>query len=208
VAWLLAAIDAVLLHHPLFPHHLTVLIPPIVALALLAVAGPASYRPVLGNDKPPLAKLRPADPALCLTVLGVLLVTWASYFDFEHDFLTYGSVAATDAGAMVQQDLRAAADLEEATGADQWVITDGQFVAGLADRDVPPALVDTSTVRILSGYLSLSQLEQAAQNPRVHAILFDTGRFYGDSLAGFHAWVAQHFHLAHSYGSGRELWVR
>jgi len=39
-------------------------------------------------------------------------------------------------------------------------------------------------------------------------VLFFTGRFYLPNLAGYHFWVAQHFHLLHNYGAGRELWVR
>jgi len=40
-------------------------------------------------------------------------------------------------------------------------------------------------------------------------VLFFGNRFEVLSqTAGFHAWVALHFHLLKSYGAGEELWVR
>jgi len=90
----------------------------------------------------------------------------------------------------------------------QLVVTDAQFIAGLANRSTPPSLVDTSAVRITSKFLTQSQLESATSQSNVHAVLFFTGRFYLPNLVGYHSWVAQHFHLLHNYGAGRELWVR
>jgi hypothetical protein len=115
---------------------------------------------------------------------------------------------AQGASELTQLESKVATDLRLATGPNQLVVTDAQFIAGLADRTTPPALVDTSSVRITSNYLTLSQLENATSQPQVRAVLFFTGRFYLPNVAGYHAWVAQHFHLLHNYGAGRELWVR
>jgi len=81
-------------------------------------------------------------------------------------------------------------------------------MAALADRDTPPFLVDTSSVRIRTGYLTTQQLIEAASDPRVHVVMFATNRFAIKPVAGFHGWVAQHFAAVHSYGPGIELWVR
>ena len=101
-----------------------------------------------------------------------------------------------------------ATDLKRATTPDQWIITDAQFVAALANRDTPPWLVDTSFTRVLSGYLSSQELMQAGADARVHAVLFATNRLTAAPIARFHSWVAEHFSLRRTYGDGIELWTR
>jgi hypothetical protein len=108
----------------------------------------------------------------------------------------------------VQLGARIADDVQRATAPDQWVITDAQFIAGLADRDTPPWLVDTSSVRIDSGYLTVPELIKAASDARVHVVLFATGRLSSKPLTGFHSWVARHFKPYGEYGAGIELWRR
>ena len=78
----------------------------------------------------------------------------------------------------------------------------------MATRNTPPDLVDTSIVRIVTGYVTLQQLVHDASQPQVHAVLFFMDRLHLPQLAAFYAWVAQHFHLKYRYGPGKELWVR
>ena len=209
LAWLLVTIMLLLLQHPLFRHHLIALEPPFIVLAVLGVAKPSEYKDkvtlssftLLNRDD--LRKYAPVIPALAL-----LLVLLVSVVNVVQDVQNASTVSATSTSTMVRQEQRVANDLRQAIAPNQWVITDGQFIAGLADRSTPPSLVDTSSVRIATGYVTLAQLEQAATNPRVHAVLFYTGRFSEPGVAAFHAWVAQHFHLVDTYGPGQELWVR
>jgi len=100
-----------------------------------------------------------------------------------------------------------AQDLQRVTRQDQLVITDAQFIAALADRSTPASLVDTSNVRIFTGYMTTQQLIEEASQPQIHAILFYKDRL---DLMGpsFYNWVQQHFHLAYHYDSGKELWVK
>jgi hypothetical protein len=97
-------------------------------------------------------------------------------------------------------------DLQQLTRPQQQVITDDQYIAALAHRDVPPELVDTSNVRIATGYLTAQQVITQARQPQVGAVLFYTGRL--DELPGVRAWVEQHFHLARGYGKGQDLYLR
>ena len=138
--------------------------------------------------------------------LMLILITVGLAVRQDRQYYRSDAYVATD--QQTQQELRVAADLQHAITPGQLVITDAQFIAGLADRNTPPSLVDTSTVRITSGYLTLAQLENTASQPQVHAVLFYSGRLGAPETAPFHEWVAQHFHLAHTYGKGRELWVR
>lgn len=206
LAWLVITFALLLFYHPLFSHHLIALEPPLIALTVLGVARSRAYEASLakvtilnGDD---LQKFAPLIPLLTL-----LLVVFTAAFSFLQDTQYYNAVDATRMSALVQQDLRAANDLRHTLSPEQWVVTDGQFIAGLADRNTPPSLVDTSGVRFQSGYVTLAQLEQSATDPRVHAVLFYTARF-SDNARGFHAWVALHFHLFRVYGPGQELWIR
>jgi hypothetical protein len=109
--------------------------------------------------------------------------------------------------AASQQQNEIIKDLQAATQPDQFVVTDGQFIVALADRNTPPALVDTSSVRIGTNYVTYQQLVQAAEQPQVHAVLFYSGRLTRE-VPAFHAWVSQHFRLAKRYGGGKELWIK
>jgi hypothetical protein len=201
LAWLIVSFLLLLFYHPLFLHHLIILEPPLIALAVLGMAQPEYYKKML-------AKLKLADLAYCFTLLAIVLVLGVSYTNFQKDNVYYKALNIIEARPYSQGDLRIASDLAKATSPGDLVVTDGQFLAALANRDVPPWLVDTSDVRILTGSLTLAQLEQETLNPRVRAVLFLTNRFDRIKVRSFHTWVSQHFHLAHDYGNGQELWVR
>ncbi len=167
----------------------------------MGIADPSAYRRVFATAS--VSKV-----AIFLTWAAVLLILLTAILDARQDRSYYRNAAASSVDSTAQLEARVAADLRAAIAPDQQVVTDGQFVAALANRDTPPALVDTSMVRIETHYLTLGQLESIASQSQVHAVLFFTGRFHLPDVAAFHAWVAQHFRLLHSYGGGRELWVR
>lgn len=186
---------------PLFPHHLVSLVPPFIALAVMGIVQPSSLQAGI-------PKKTASSMATILTVIAVVLLLFTAGADIRQDTSYYRTAQARSVDGLAQLEARVATDLREAIAPGQQVVTDAQFVAGLADRDTPPSLVDTSMVRIETGYLTLAQLETAASQPQVHAVLFFSGRFSLPQVAAFHAWVAQHFHLLHDYGAGRQLWVR
>lgn len=143
-----------------------------------------------------------------LTWLAILLILVTTLADTRTDLLYYKNAAARGVDGLAQLESRVAIDLDRAITPNQQVVTDAQFIADLASRNTPPALVDTSMVHITTGSVTLSQLESLTAEPQVHAVLFFTGRFGLPDVAAFHSWVAQRFHMVHNYGSGRELWVR
>jgi 4-amino-4-deoxy-L-arabinose transferase-like glycosyltransferase len=196
-AWLLATLAVLAIHVPLFPHHLLMLIPPLIALIVLgmnglpniSIGGPGAWR---------------HGAALLMGLLAVTVVLAG----IRGDYNDYRDLNARSASTAIYPIARIAADLERATTTGQWIITDAQSVAALANRDTPPWLVDTSFVRILSGHLTNGELLQAGTDPRVHAVLFATGRLTAAPVAGFHDWVAGHFNLLRKYDDGIELWIR
>jgi len=178
---------------------------PYAALKALTVISLRSWLlPTPGRDK--------SDPyapfAKWATLVAILLILVTTVFSVVQDASYYNTMSMNSVNASNQLQRRIAADLRQAIIPDQLVVTDAQFIAALADRSTPPALVDTSTVRINDGSLTLQQLIDETSQPRVHAVLFFTLRFYLPNVAGFHAWVAQHFHLLHTYRPREELWVR
>ncbi len=201
IAWLVATIYLLWHQVPLFQHHLVVLTPPLITLAVMGISVPSTPAKLIFTGSMPKA-------TTIITWVAIALILVTALFDVRQDRLYYRTAEANSIAGLTQLEARVAADLRQAISPDQLVVTDAQFVAGLADRDTPPALVDTSAVHIESGYLTLSQLEKATSQSQVHAVLFFTGRFHLPGVAAFHAWVAQNFRLLHDYGAGRELWVR
>lgn len=201
LGWLLTTAFLLWRQVPLFPHHFVSLTPPLIALAVMGMAEPAAYQRAFGSASS-------ASMATVFTWIAIALILFTAVLDVRSDLIYYNNAAARGVDGLAQLEARVATDLDRAITLDQQVVTDAQFIADLASRDTPPALVDTSMVRITTGSVTLAQLEALTAQPQVHAVLFFTGRFGLPDVAAFHAWVAQHFHLLHNYGGGRELWVR
>ena len=201
IAWFVATLYLLWHQVPLFQHHLIALTPPLIALAVMGIGNPALKSKEFSNNM-----LSKANPYITWISIALILVT--AILNVQQDRIYYRTAVASSTSSLTQLESEVATDLRKAISADQLVVTDAQFIAGLADRNTSPDLVDTSAVRITSHYLTLSQLENATSQPQVHAVLFFTGRFYLPDIAGYHSWVAQHFHLVRNYGAGRELWIR
>jgi len=203
--WLLASLILLARQQPLLGHHLTLLSPLLALIGALALplatstmTQGASGAPTSGGarsgvlDPPAVRVLAYGVVALALIVVLVGAVS--------------GGIANRAAGAApARETLRMASALQAFTQPGELVVSDDQAIAGLADRDVPPQLVDTSQVRISSGYLTASQLESIITRDSVRAILFASGRF--DLIPGFRAWVAAHGQLAASFSHGHALYL-
>jgi 4-amino-4-deoxy-L-arabinose transferase-like glycosyltransferase len=201
IAWFFATLYLLWHQVPLFQHHLIALTPPLIALSVMGIG-----KQSLQTKETSSNVMSRATPYFTWIAIALIMIT--TIFNVQQDRLYYHTAVVTSASNFTQLESKVATDLRLAISPNQLVVTDAQFIAGLADRTTPPALVDTSDVRITSNYLTLSQIESATSQPQVHAVLFFTGRFYLPNVAGYHSWVAQHFHLLHNYGAGRELWIR
>jgi len=197
LAWFLVTAFLLWRQAPLFTHHLIALVPPLVALATMGI------RPITGIV--PLDKKNIFNTGI--TLIGLLLILLASILN-GREIVNYYRVQQQASDAVRSQQNVVSKDLQAALQSGQLVITDTQFIAALADRDTPASLVDTSSVRISTGYVTLQQLIQQAERPQVHAILFYTGRLQKQPVTDFHTWVSQHFHLVKNYGGGKELWLK
>ncbi len=196
LAWFLATLFILWRQTPLFSHHLVALVPPLIGLAAIGI-GPLPQLPL---DKKGIM-----STGVILSLVSLLVILVASV-QGGRDIVQYYHTQQLS-NATIQQQNKVIKDLQAATQPGQLVVTDGQFITALANRNTPPALVDTSSVRIGTGYVTFQQLVQAAKQPQVHAVLFYTGRLTKE-IPAFHTWVSQHFHLLKRYGGGKELWVK
>ena len=196
LAWFLTTLILLRIQVPLWPRHAIVLIPPLIAFVALGLKG----LPVIPMRRP-IAWQQGAALLMGLLTLATVINS------LRHDYYHYQDLR-TQAATTDQWMTQVAADVERVTTPDQWIITDAQFVAALANRDTPPWLVDTSITRVLSGYLTSQDLLQAAADPRVHAIVFATDHFTLAPVSSFHHWVAEHFRLLRTYNTSIELWTR
>jgi 4-amino-4-deoxy-L-arabinose transferase-like glycosyltransferase len=193
VAWLLAGVLLLVVQRPLFDPHVLILAPP---LALLAALGSvAAIEQVQSRWA-----IRSRESLLETTTFIALAATivaglWLDARQTRADIVYDGGTRAQMVQAL--QDHATPAGI---------VVTDDQYVAALAGRDPPPALVDTSLVRIATGSLTTEAVERIIQRDDVRVVLFATGRF--EHLPGFHAWVEANFRPANSFGDGETLYVR
>ena len=146
-AWLLADLATVLAAHPLWPHHLVILISP---LALLSAAG---VETLAARGRLPSA---------------ALVVLWAAA-------VAAGCVALRPAVSTALAD--AAADVRAAIPPGDELVADDPMVAFLGGRPVPPALCDTSEARAESGWLTESMLRAALGDRRVRGVVLWRGTF-------------------------------
>ncbi|GCE18249.1 hypothetical protein KDK_20490 [Dictyobacter kobayashii] len=196
LGWGLACTILLWQQEPLFDHHFVIVIPALVALTCMGL-GPLPLNSQQLRQRPAL-----------ITAGCLLLVLISIVFGARTIQLNYSHLQAQATSAGTQGSLRTAHDLQQVVAPNQFVITDGQFVAALAGRNTPPELVDTSSVRINTNYLTSAQLIQQASQPRVEAILFYTGRLTNSNLQAFRDWIPQHFRQVHHYGNGSALWVK
>jgi uncharacterized membrane protein len=188
VVWACAAIAMLAQQQPLFAHH-AVLISP--ALALVAGYGACvAWTAFASSD----------HQAVALTVGRIVLIL-ACAFGL---FVNWRNNAAANV-PLPTRSIEMAIALQGVSAPTEVVLSDDQYVATLANRDVPPELVDTSAVRITSGYLTTAQMEQFITRTRVHVILFASGRF--DLLPGFRAWVVAHYTQVASFDHGGALYL-
>ena len=196
LGWLLATLYLLWAEVPLFQHHLVILVAPLIALAVMGITPFSLKQP---GVKRALQVATLVAMLLVLVVSGLQLRDARSYLRDAH-----GRGQAALSGPQ-QQVIK---DLQTYTQPGELVITDDQFIAALADRSTPPDLVDTSSVRIRSGYLTAQQLITDATQPKVHAVLFYTGRLHAAQLASFYTWLPTHYRLVRDYGNGNSLWSK
>jgi hypothetical protein len=138
------------LYVPFYERYLTLAIPP---LALLAGRAATDLRRVVWGSAWAGAGL-----VYLVSLPGILA---ANLHDATADWL-----------ASQPRELRAARDLAARTDPNEFVATDYQLLAFIAGRPVAPPLVDTSTARVSSGWLTRNETLRALQDYQVSTLLW------------------------------------
>jgi len=166
--------------------------------ALVLVLEPALYRNHLGTIVPPLAVLAAilVRTPRVLAVLLVLLVPWSAAN--LHDILW--PTGYRGAAAEVMRELNA-------LPRDAWVISDEPGFVYRAGLRTPPLLNDPSVKRIDQKLLTTDVVADAADDPRVCAVIAWSSRF-GRDLPGLAARLRADGLEPRSFGGVRTLWLR
>ena len=198
LGWFVATAFLLWQQVPLFTHHLVALTPPLIALTVMGI------RPIRRQGRP-AALFSIATTIVALFLLGLIVIFQGgaiqSYYRSE--------LQKSQNISVTKWDVNVERDLQSVTKPNQLVVTDAQFLTARANRNTDPQLVDTSNVRVDTGYLTAQQLITEASQPNVHAVLFYTGRFLRMKHVGvFYAWLMQHYHRVRNYYPGKELWIK
>lgn len=199
--WFLVSFVFLVQQQPLLGHHRVLLSAPLaltaaVGLAIAATVWPKRASAGQRRSQPPDRQRQQQGVAmLTLTALVVVVGLALGYRTTRS-----AAVPPTD------EQTRMVVALERLTVPGAVVVCDDQYIAGLADRNVPPELVDTSLVRIRSGYLTAAQLEAAITRSNARAILFASGRF--ELIPGFTEWVQANFPQQVDAGDGHILYMK
>jgi cellulose synthase/poly-beta-1,6-N-acetylglucosamine synthase-like glycosyltransferase/4-amino-4-deoxy-L-arabinose transferase-like glycosyltransferase len=94
--------------------------------------------------------------------------------------------------------------LQAATKPGNLVVTDAPQIAAVADRSVPPELVDIQASSA-SGTLTLSYLESIITTEHVQAVLLTSNQLA--NVTGFQSWLDANARQIEDLGSGQELYV-
>lgn len=178
--WAVAGVAAVALQHPLWPHHVSAIVPPLAVLGGLALATP------IPRARGFAATVALAGVAAC--VLSAVTYYWT--------YRPAGSPGGDD---------HVVADLRAHVPPGSLVVSDDQTTVAQAGLDAPPELVDTSLVRINSGNLSTADVERIIERDNVRAVLFGTTRL--EHLPGLQDWVANRLPVRVGLGEGRVLYL-
>jgi 4-amino-4-deoxy-L-arabinose transferase-like glycosyltransferase len=185
--WAVASLAFLLRLQPLFSDHHVLLVPPAVLIVALA----------------PLALLRQEAGARyesgAMTVAVAIIAVMAAG-------TTTMLYQARQPSENLEMNEQMAAELRVMTGPNDLVVSDEPYVVAMADRDVPPQLVDTSYVRLRSGSLDAADIEATIISSGARAVLFTGGRF--EELPSLRTWVEARFRLARQFDTGRALYVR
>ena len=191
ILWALADFVTLVRQQPLLDHHIVLISP---ALALIAGCGVVAAWRVAQTFS--VENWRRVGLALTAALLALACLSSLS--------LTLQRNAEAN-GPVATRTLRMAIALQSVSAPSEVVLSDDQYVAAMANRDVPPQLVDTSAVRITSGYLTAPELETYITRNRIHVILFANGRF--DLLPDFRDWVAARYTQVETFDHGGALFL-
>lgn len=194
--WLAVTFGLLIHQQPFFGHHAVMLSPPLALISGLAFAFALRRR----GHVPSLARTRGVERRSAAAGAVLALVAFMVFSGVRSELDDNAGYARPPDPV----DREMARALQRATRPHDWIITDDQYVAGLANRTVVPQLVDTSSVRIATAYLkdqqgshsgiSTALLKTLSARYHVRVILAATDRFSKGLGRDFTWWVNNDYH--------------
>ncbi|CAM3911413.1 glycosyltransferase family 39 protein [Smaragdicoccus niigatensis] len=157
LSWFGATAAALLVLAPLWEHHFAALAPAASLLLATLIASAARW-------------------SKQCAVIAVAVMTVAA-----------GSASVTAFHSDDPYPRWAMTELERVTASERYIVTDDQFLASKLGLRVPPELVDTSLVRIETGYLTLEQVTGAMTRHKAQIVILTRGRLR--LVPGFVGWI-------------------
>jgi hypothetical protein len=196
VGWSVASVALLLIYSPLHGKHAVVMIPP---AAIVAGAGlSAAWR-----------EIRTGQRVFARTVVGLVTLGLTGWYlsTAPAAFAQSGQLMKVTADSDVDPALEQYADavnvIATLSGPTDFVVTDHPYLTFLAQRLVPPPLVDTSKSRIRSRSLRASEAValSAQYDPRLVVLWTDRLR----ALKDFKTWVEDEYRLVKVYNRRQDL---
>jgi 4-amino-4-deoxy-L-arabinose transferase-like glycosyltransferase len=180
--WLAATAAMSLLHQPMFGHLFAIYLYPLALLAGVSTAWLMALLKQLVRQRPVQTR-RLIATAIFAGALGAYLVGLPATLDY---------FSRKSAAPELPVYTGAIEALQQQTTPDDWIITDIQAIAFLADRNVPPPLAETSNMRYANNRLQTDDLKRWTEKYRPKVII--TGRVFLH-LTEYTNWLPQNYNL-------------
>jgi len=188
-------------YRSLFQHHLVVLI------SLLCVLAGIGFSHIVRFLSKGLPRTRRATRAGGRTTLVALMLSLLMGFYLWNAPRLLSKKARIVAKTSPREiDKQALSLVRSLSSSEDFIVTDEQSFAFSAHRRVPPALCDTSNMRILSGYLDSEAVIGCLREYDVKVVIFWTGRL--TKLKELVSYVRGNFRLVKDFGGGKKVYAR
>lgn len=188
--WVVASAAILLFYAPLFPKHVVIAVPPLVALAGAGIG--LAWQAVRAGRWPG------AVGAVVLTA-PILMYGWSLPAIASLDVGFMNLDQGTE-GQRFAQSADVAATIAAVTHRDEFLITDHPYLAFLAQRLVPPELADPSASRVRARELTGDDIVTAAKKYDAGVVVLWSDRLR--SLRTFRSWLDANFQAIKVYGRG------
>ena len=203
LVWTLAAIFTLTRLTTYFGHY-AVLVSP--SLALLVALAPTLVAPLAVSLAARASAARWLN--LAVTVAVLIALAQSAFTDFTPvNARNVGSAPNTTVVAGIPPGAQThLAAINAFTMPGEVIVTDDQYVAAQAGHSVPPELVDTSFVRVTTGYLTSTRIERVIERDHIRVVILGTQRL--SKVPGFLPWLQSRFVLVAHAGANYDIYVR
>jgi hypothetical protein len=192
--WMCLTVITLLIHSPLRPHHLVILLFPLAILAGIAVGElGSSLGHLVARSLPQRALL-----LLGLIALGLFILELPEMIKADQELLREEYDKA-ESGYKAVQFVKTMTDPED------FIITDEPIIALRAGRKVPPSLSNASKMRINTGHLTAGELIALTKEYDPKVIIFWEHRL--TELPAYVHWVKSRYLLAKQFDDTHQIYI-